>query len=276
MGILRIVSISGGKDSTAMYLWALERWGKTGFRAVFADTGHEHPVTLNYLRNLPEMAGGPEVHFVTADFRERLARIEKIPTGNPYLDMLRWKRMMPSGKRQFCTTHLKLEPTRDWIESIRTDDDEVILYLGIRAEESPRRAKLGQEEFSDFYDCKVKRPLLHWKLPEVWSILEKHQIPPNPLYGNGMSRVGCFPCINANKRDLRNLPDWAWDRLKHWEREIGVLWFKPGMVPGKPVATIDDVREWSKTKYGGRERDEGAQEHVNDVPSCMSTWGACE
>lgn len=58
MNQLHIVSVSGGKDSTALYLWAIERFGRHGFKAVFADTCHEHPVTYNYLRNLPAMAKG--------------------------------------------------------------------------------------------------------------------------------------------------------------------------------------------------------------------------
>lgn len=58
---VNIVSVSGGKDSTALYCWAISQWGRNGFLAVFADTGHEHPVTLNYLRNLPEMAKGPGI-----------------------------------------------------------------------------------------------------------------------------------------------------------------------------------------------------------------------
>lgn len=59
MSILRVVSVSGGKDSTTLYCWAIDQFGKDGFRAVFADTGHEHPVTLNYVKKLPWMADGP-------------------------------------------------------------------------------------------------------------------------------------------------------------------------------------------------------------------------
>jgi len=46
----RYVSVSGGKDSTAVYIWAIKEFGSSGFRAVFADTTHEHPVTVNYLK----------------------------------------------------------------------------------------------------------------------------------------------------------------------------------------------------------------------------------
>lgn len=40
-----VVSISGGKDSTAMYLDAMERL-QGDFLPVFADTGNEHEITL--------------------------------------------------------------------------------------------------------------------------------------------------------------------------------------------------------------------------------------
>ena len=39
-----VVSVSGGKDSTATYLLALEQTGGD-FDAVFADTGNEHEAT---------------------------------------------------------------------------------------------------------------------------------------------------------------------------------------------------------------------------------------
>ncbi|MDD1998083.1 phosphoadenosine phosphosulfate reductase family protein [Pseudomonas putida] len=46
-----IVSVSGGKDSTALLLLAVER-GAENLEAVFADTGHEHPQTYEYVRYL--------------------------------------------------------------------------------------------------------------------------------------------------------------------------------------------------------------------------------
>ena len=57
----RVLSISGGKDSTAMYLLALEL-GRD-FTAVFADTGNEHEITYDYVRDLPRKTGGPEIRW---------------------------------------------------------------------------------------------------------------------------------------------------------------------------------------------------------------------
>lgn len=49
--VKHVVSVSGGKDSGATYLEALERTGGD-FIAICADTGNEHPETLEYVSRL--------------------------------------------------------------------------------------------------------------------------------------------------------------------------------------------------------------------------------
>jgi 3'-phosphoadenosine 5'-phosphosulfate sulfotransferase (PAPS reductase)/FAD synthetase len=271
---LEIVSVSGGKDSTALYLWAIEQFGKDGFRAVFADTGHEHPVTYNYLRNLPAMAGGPEIHWVKADFTDAIKKRGREASGTPFLDLMIWKGRAPSSKAQFCTEHLKLKPIQVWLEEIRGDQD-VIMYTGIRAGESERRSKMAAREWSDLYDCYTQRPLLLWTAEQIFAYLKSKGVPPNPLYEAGFTRVGCFPCIHARKSELANLPEWAWEKLQEWETRIGRSWFAAGTVPGVFIPTIQDAREWAKTARGGRQFDMFSED-AKDIPSCMSTWGACE
>lgn len=274
--MLRIVSVSGGKDSTALYCWAIDQWGKDGFVAVFADTGHEHPVTLNYVRNLPDMANGPQITWVsgTLHLKEKV-RIKGIePSGNPFLDMMLWKGRAPSSKAQFCTEHVKLRPIADYLDHIR-GDREPTMYTGIRAGESERRAKMPERAWMDLYDCYTERPLLHWSEQQVFDFLKSKSVPPNPLYEVGFSRVGCFPCIHARKSELARLPDWAWQKLEEWESRLGRSWFPPGFVPGLHIPKIQDVREWATTTRGGYQQDIFAPDS-KDVPSCMSTWGACE
>lgn len=274
--ILRIISVSGGKDSTALYLWAIDQFGKDGFRAVFADTGHEHPVTLNYVRQLQRMTNGPEVEWVKADFADRLMLRGKEPTGNPFFDLLIWKGRAPSTKAQFCTEHLKLRPIKAWLEGIR-GDLEPIMFTGIRAGESANRSKMAPRAWMDLYDCYTERPLIEWSEDQVFEYLRKKGIPPNPLYAAGFVRVGCFPCIHARKSELAALPEWAWEKLEEWESKLGRSWFPAGLVPGIHIPSIADVKHWSKTSYGGRQLDLMAvAEDAKDVPSCMATWGACE
>lgn len=339
--ILRIVSVSGGKDSTALYLWAIEQWGKDGFRAVFADTGHEHPVTYNYLRNLPTMANGPEIEWVKSDFSKKLKQKGIDIPAEGMLALWLWKGRAPSARAQFCTEHLKLRPILDWL-TIHRGTKEVEMYVGIRAAESARRAKMPMEEDSDFYDCIVKRPLLKWSEEAVFAYLKLKGVEPNPLYDHGSARVGCYPCVHSRKSELANMEDWAWEKLAVWEKLAGTTWFSFGEIPltqeqtlelkkaehwetvkcieccgsGTVVAdfgpagseiydcpdclgegllkrltnesslaiaklkdkfspSVKQVREWTKTSRGGRQF-QMFQEDAKDVPSCMSTWGACE
>lgn len=67
-----VLSFSGGKDSTAMYLHAME--SGRDFLPVFADTGNEHEITLDYVRDLPRRTGGPAIRWVKADFSDDFER----------------------------------------------------------------------------------------------------------------------------------------------------------------------------------------------------------
>lgn len=292
MSVLHVVSVSGGKDSTALYLWAIDKFGRDGFKAVFADTGHEHPVTLNYVRNLHEMAKGPKVEWVKADFSDKVRAKGLDPQNSPFIDMWLWKGRAPSAQAQFCTEHVKLRPIKAWLEKIR-GDDEVIMYTGIRAGESERRSKMPEREWAPLYDCYTERPLLKWTVEQVFALLKEKGVPPNPLYLNGFGRVGCYPCIHARKSELMRIEEWAWEKL------AGRTWFSFGEFPlsheqeqaylaakiagpdalakfkNENSPTVAQAREWARTSRGGRQFDLFSED-AKDVPSCMSTWGACE
>ncbi len=44
---MNVISVSGGKDSLA--IWLLAKEADVNHEVVFADTGHEHPTTIEYL-----------------------------------------------------------------------------------------------------------------------------------------------------------------------------------------------------------------------------------
>ncbi len=271
---LRIVSVSGGKDSTCLYIWALRRWGKDGFFPVFADTGNEHPVTLNYVRNLPMMAGGPAIAWCKADFERQLDARGIDPTDSVFLDLCLIKGRVPSTKAQFCTENLKMAPIKALVERVAAGA-KIIMFTGIRAGESRRRSLYKMADYLDYYRCWTVRPLLRWTEPEVFAYMEAAGVPPIPLYALGFGRVGCFPCIYARKSELARLPDWAWQKLRGWEEKIGRSWFPAGTIPGTFIPTVDQVKEWCTTERGGYQQ--GLfQPDAADAPSCMSTWGVCE
>lgn len=63
---LAVVSVSGGKDSTACALLALESGMQAAF--VFADTGNEHEETYRYVREYLPAKLGIYIEEVHADF----------------------------------------------------------------------------------------------------------------------------------------------------------------------------------------------------------------
>lgn len=276
---VNIVSVSGGKDSTALYCVMYE-YHRSDFVPVFADTGHEHPVTLNYVRNLHHMLpGAPPVNFVRADFGSRLKKKGYQRTGYTFLDMMLWKGRAPSTKAQFCTEHLKLWPIKFWLwKHYPPEQFTWRMHTGIRAGESARRSRMAPFAWNDFFDCETVLPMLYNTEDEQFDILERFGVPPNPLYALGYGRVGCFPCIHANKTELSLLPDWAWERLEMYESKLGRTWFPPDIVPGKPkgsLTRIADVRQWCQTSHGGRQFDM-FRTAPEDAPSCMTGWMECE
>lgn len=244
----RILSYSGGKDSTALYLLALEH-GRP-FLPVFADTGNEHPATYDYVRDLPRLTGGPDITWVRADFAEdikrrrlAIARDTRVgrrkgrrvrwtnkakrralgvlhPTGIPFLDLCLLKGRFPSTRARFCSEELKHHPIffqaiLPALEAGKT----VVSWQGVRADESPSRAALPRRErvgggLINF------RPILHWSVDDVFAIHRRHGIAPNPLYSMGCGRVGCMPCIHACKGEIFNIDlrfPYQVDRISEWE-----------------------------------------------------------
>ena len=304
--IQHLVNVSGGKDSTATYLVALESGRE--FRAVFADTGNEHELTYEFVSRLAERTGGPKVETVRADFSRALAihketvltkwRAEGIPedivqeaaalhepTGNPYLDLCISKGRFPSTRAQFCTEELKTLPITEQIVLPMLKRGPVLQWLGIRAAESRRRAT--QPRYNHI-ECgaMVWRPILRWSEAQVFAQHKRHGIKPNPLYAMGATRVGCWPCINCRKSELRlfaQTPEHV-ERIRRWEDIVGrankrrASTFFPTMTdptdrPGE-YARIDKVIEWAHTARGGRQFDIFFAQQPGG--GCNSDLGLCE
>lgn len=299
--VQHLVNVSGGKDSTATYLLAIES-GRP-FRAVFADTGNEHEATLEYVARLHERTGGPKVETVRADFTRQLAQhrayvlrewpkqgiADEIvqeaaalhePTGNPYLDLCISKGRFPSRMAQFCTGELKEMPIVQQVVLPMLAAGPVLQWLGIRADESARRAKqprYNRHESGSY----LWRPIFRWTVQDVWAQHAKHGVAPNPLYAIGMKRVGCMPCINCRKDELRSIADLFpehIERIRAWESVIAraskrqaASFFAP--ISGD-VLSIDVAVEWSRTARGGRQFDLFFQAQAGG--GCASDLALCE
>ena len=81
MSKINIVNVSGGVDSTACYLLAIEERERTGedFRAVFADTGNEHDMTIAYVN---ELAAKNKTVGLTEEELEERAKLRRMYIDN--------------------------------------------------------------------------------------------------------------------------------------------------------------------------------------------------
>lgn len=316
---LRVVSMSGGKDKPAGM--ALELHGRDACRFVFADTGNEHDATYAYALEYLPRALGITVDVVKADFtdefvtkRKNLSRIAAgepesavygkrkfmyswtqeaaaralellHPTGNPYLDLCLVRGGFPSRKRQFCTEYLKRNPITEYQLALVDQGHEVESWQGVRADESESRRYLKQYEYLGG-GMAIYRPILRWNVDDVFEAHRAAGIEPNPLYKQGMTRVGCMPCINCAKAELahisRRFPEHI-ERIAAWERLVLEV-----CRPRSPVSffhmrtqghngqcsTIEHVVQWAHTTRGGRQFNLLA--NLDEPTACSSAYGLCE
>ena len=308
-----VISVSGGKDSTALLLLALERQ-PDNLQAVFADTGNEHEQTYDYVRYLEQATGVP-IRWVRADFTGRIAHkreyvltkwaakgVEQkdidraaaalIPTGNPFLDLCIWKGRFPSTKAAFCSEELKRNPIVNQVQKPLLDaGEDVISWQGVRADESLRRRFLTESEFKETGttgELWNYRPILKWTAEDAFAMHRKHGIKHNPLYEQGMGRVGCMPCINCRKDELleisKRFPE-AIDRIAEWEKAVkaaskrGASTFFAAPSDDSEWSATQTIRvivEWAKTSRGGKQYDFIRIGDEADAPMCTSIYGLCE
>jgi 3'-phosphoadenosine 5'-phosphosulfate sulfotransferase (PAPS reductase)/FAD synthetase len=308
---IHIVSVSGGKDSTATAILAIDRF-PDDVRLVFADTGNEHEQTYDYIRDyLPTVLDRP-IEWVRADFsleiaikrmfiardcrtaRKRGKRVRWTnkakrraldvlhPTGNPYLDLCLWKGRFPSRKAQFCTEELKAKPLIEYQYSLVRDGFKVWSWQGVRRDESRQRkfAKRIEHVIDGLY---CFRPIVDWTARQTVDFVLSRGVRLNPLYSQGMNRVGCMPCINCSKAEIseiaRRFPEHI-ERIAEWEglvadaskRSAASFFPDPDRDAHLDKRGITKVVEWAHTSHGGRQFQMPLLERVG----CSSSYGLCE
>ena len=272
-----IVQFSGGKDSTALVLWAKEQgWP---FTAVFYDTGWESPVTLAYVEYINQRVLGGALVTVKSQKYDGLA------------DLSAKRKIVPSVRMRFCTEELKIKPFVAWMTAQAFD--EVTVYQGIRANESHARSQMPARVYEPLYEAWIERPLFAWTAEQVFEMHDKHGVDPNPLYLAGAKRVGCWPCVMINKGELRRLssthPE-IWDQIAKVENAVaaGRSFFRTDYIParfhtgdytkiprGESVSESGTFPTWQDVKFYVTRPDQ--LDLWDDEPTrCLSVYNLCE
>ena len=191
-----ILSLSGGKDSTALALYLRDLIPQMEY--AFCDTGEELPETYEYLDRL-------EVHLARPITRLNPDRLfsHHLDIRNGYL---------PSSQQRWCTELLKLKPFEKFV-----GEDPVVSYVGIRADENR----------SGYISTK---PNIQAVLPfkedglgkaDIARILENSGLG-LPDYYRWRSRSGCYFCFFQQRNEwiglLENHPD-LFEEAKKYEKQ---------------------------------------------------------
>lgn len=312
--IKHVISVSAGKDSSAVLAIAIENCPRESIVPIFCDTGNEHQAVYDYLTYL-EQALDITIVRLKADFSEQIAAKRMFiardqrkgrkngkrlrwsnkakrralaalhPTGNPFLDLCMWKGRFPSRKAQFCTEELKRNMAVSFQLDLVDAGHQVLSWQGVRRDESlnRRNAKKIERIGGGIWTF---RPIVEWTAMQVFEYCAARGIQPNPLYKQGMSRVGCMPCINVNKSELaqiaRRFPE-AIEEKAEWERKVALCSKRmaatfipaPGITPDQAKDnTIWHVVEWAKTSRGGRQFN--LLDILIESEACSSSYGLCE
>lgn len=184
------LAFSGGKDSQVLYHIAKESGVK--FKAHMQVTTIDPPELLSFIRN-----NYPDVVF-------------HLPQINFY-DLIKKEKMLPLPQMRFCCKYFK-----------ERGGEGTVTLIGIRADESNRRAKRNEIEVSskkysnslDQFnidkesviscihgnDKIIVSPIFHLLDNEIWHYLRINNIPYCKLYDLGRKRIGCFYCPMSTKK----------------------------------------------------------------------------
>ena len=172
--VRHLLGISGGKDSAALAIYMRDKIPDMEY--FFADTGAELPETLEFVDLMEDYLG------------KKIIRINAGRDFDYYLKL--HTNYLPSAQQRWCTINLKLKPFEQF-----AGDDNVISYVGIRADEPQREGYLSSKPTITTCFPFKENGLVR---DDIINILNESGLG-LPKYYEWRSRSGCYFCFYQKK-----------------------------------------------------------------------------
>jgi hypothetical protein len=194
--VRHILSLSGGKDSAALAIYMRDRVPDMEY--IFSDTRKELPETYEYLERISSYLG------------KEVTRLNADVGFDHWYEM--YGGMIPSNHRRWCTRALKLKPFEK-----HCGDDEVVNYVGLRADEDRSGYISHKPNIKAVYPFKEDGLILR----DIEGILRSSGVGMPPYTKWGRTRSGCYFCFYQQKIEWVRLkethPD-LYDKAKAYEK----------------------------------------------------------
>jgi len=206
-----IISLSGGKDSTAMILMMLEK-NEPIHSVIFFDTSWEFPEMIEHIDKLEKYTGIDIIRLKyknTFEYELNQKPVRKKGTNTVHRIGNGWS----SPMRRWCT-RLKINA----IEKYYRRQKDFISCIGFAADEEKRVPGGNKKKW------KIRYPLIEWGINEETALqyCYDHGFNWNGLY-EIFGRVSCFCCPLQRIGELRNLrkhrPE-LWNKMLEMDKAI--------------------------------------------------------
>ncbi|MDB5343260.1 MAG: phosphoadenosine phosphosulfate reductase [Schlesneria sp.] len=172
--VRHILSLSGGKDSTALAIYLRDRISDMEY--VFCDTQKELKETYDYLDKIEAYLGKPVIRLCDERGFDH------------WLDV--FGGFLPSSQMRWCTKILKIKPFEKYV-----GEDDVLMYVGIRADENRLAYVSAKPNIKPVYPFKEDGIVRD----DVIRILE--ETIGLPEYYSWRTRSGCYFCFFQRKAE---------------------------------------------------------------------------
>lgn len=173
--VRHILSLSGGKDSTALAIYMRDKVPEMEY--VFCDTQKELPETYEYLDCLQTYLGKP------------IVRLNAQRGFDHWLQV--YGGYLPSSRMRWCTKMLKIKPFEEFV-----GDATVLSYIGIRADEDREGYISTKPNIKPLYPFKEAGIIE----TDVMRILDESGLG-LPKYYEWRTRSGCYFCFFQRKAE---------------------------------------------------------------------------